>query len=200
MDNIITIKRREYGAAEEIKHVAESEVSDYQKKGWVLYKEPTPEPQKPDLEVMELRLKDAKNELERVRQEADKMVRSATGRVSNRSNELERAKNAILTEEVVLAEAQKLKDVETTKEKIISMLSPNRPIPERALRAAVHNQNQEQYLSDTFLNDARFVGRDEQGDRLFVLNKSTYLLEEAARKASEEKAKEDAIRARMEAK
>lgn len=197
------IKRRLYGGVVEYKTIEANELKAHQPFGWVKNSDPLPEPVPPDVEVLELKVRDAKRELERVAVENRDRLAEAIARHADAENKLERAMHSLQMEPEVKAEMQKQRDRETAVEKVVALFKRmgDRPVSERVLLGQASNPDQERHIRETFVTNSYFIGRrDEAGDLLYVLNKQDWLAKESQRKEAEEKEKEAKIRARMEVK
>ena len=200
-DDITVIKRRQYGAKQETKQIPVSELPDYLAKGWVLNSDQLPEPEKPDMEVLELQHSDAKAELVKAEQEAHRIVGMAKAKVSAAELALRTASAALLTEDVIREEMQKQRDATSARDRAIEVFSSSSvPVPERVLIGLAQNENQARFMRENFFNNDHFVGTDEAGDRLFVMDKAMWQRKKAEIEAAAAAEKENAIRARMEAK
>ncbi len=195
MSEELLIKTRRLGEREQQMRIDPKERKAYEAKGWVDSREKLPDPATPDLEVLALKVSDREREFE-VAQNAS---RNAENLVKQATEVLQHAKDSIEHEKDLQLELAAEKDRKAAFDKAIKILSPGKPIPSGVILAAMANETQARFFRDNFMTDSWMIGKTESGESLLVANKIPYLAEQARLKDEEEKAKQAAIRARLEA-
>lgn len=193
---MITMRIRRHGEPAAIsKTVTIDQSQELRDQGWVGPGESMPDPPPPDVEVMELKVKDARAALET----AQHSVRVAEGRLHEAIQFHHTALERIAKEPGIKAELARQIELEEIQQKAARVLAEagNKPIPLGTLIASARSEIQSRYIRQNYQSDDHVVGKTEGGDYLIVANKRLYVQEKAANEAKEAAAKEAAIRARM---
>lgn len=195
MENI-AIKRRKFGEQVEHMSIPAAEFDSYKSQGWVDNADPLPEPEPPDIEVLELAQKDARAAMEAKAAE----LRHCENLLRQAGERLNHAKGLIGREDSVKQAIQDTDDRENAIQKAAALLQKaTAPVPASGLLALAANEVQERAIRETFVNDGFVIGKGELGDWMLVGNKTQYLADEAAKQAREAEEKEAAVRQRMAA-
>lgn len=198
MSRLYDIWTRGYGESQiRRKQVAESDLKRHRELGWALATEPLPIPAPPDLEVLELKLKDATALVD----EAKRALAGAEGRQNDAARAFQAAKAAMASEPGILSEIQnehaRIRAEEEARRRLHA--SGNKPVKLGDLVRSADSDVLAKTVRRLFENEYHVVGKAPDGDYLVVANKTLYVKEKAEREAAEAAEKERAVRARMEA-
>lgn len=195
-ETTIAIHRRLFAQREEHLRVDLKQWPEYQANGWLPYREPitAPHGDPPDIEVLELKVKDANVRAE----EAERIAKIERNRVEDATRFLQAAKHSLHVEEELKRQIAEDAEKEEIKIKCMSVLrAATEPVPLKTLFARASTPTQEQYVRENFMSDV--VGVTADGDRLIMLNSVPFLREKAEKERRAAMEKEATIRARMEA-
>jgi len=193
---LVEMRTRRIGEESVItKQVPKESVKEFRSNGWACHGETIPDPPPPDVEVLELRVKDAESALKA----AQHGVSIAQGRLHDAQFQYRSAKECIAREPEIKARLDRKAEIDGVRQRTLRMLidAGNQPIPFARLLSVATSDAQVRYVKEMYFSDSHVIGKTESGDSLIVENKGLYLKQKAEQEARELAEKEAVIRARM---
>ena len=196
VDETVIVHRRDFGYQYQNIRIHRNALDEHLSEGWTPGSEPLSEPQAPDIEVLELKKKDAELAAENARY----TVKRFDAKVVSAAEALSSARFLLEEEKRLLAEMQRAREGKTAHHACLKLFKESTvPVPGSLLLALAGSEEGEKHIRENVLTECNTAYVDSTtGERFFSLDAAAYKAKITEDAEAADKAKEAAIRARME--